>query len=78
VIVVKELAQGGFGNVFLVKDSTNQNVLYAMKQMICQSQEQVWLFSNLNTMPFYLRIFYYDVIILALFEKKRLMKLTMN
>ncbi len=41
VVVVRELAQGGFGNVLLVRDVVHPSALYAMKQMICQSQEQV-------------------------------------
>ncbi|CAM9186828.1 unnamed protein product [Ectocarpus fasciculatus] len=39
VVVVREIAQGGFGIVMLVRD-VNDNKLYAMKQMFCQSREQ--------------------------------------
>jgi hypothetical protein len=41
VAIVKELAQGGFGIVFLVRDTQHPDRLYAMKQMFCQSREQV-------------------------------------
>lgn len=39
VVVVREIAQGGFGIVMLVRDA-NGDTLYAMKQMFCQSREQ--------------------------------------
>lgn len=45
VTVVKELAEGGFGMVYLVEDSNtssgNRGVQYALKQLLCQSREQV-------------------------------------
>jgi hypothetical protein len=41
IVVIKELAQGGFGIVFLVRDAQHPDTLYAMKQMFCQSKEQV-------------------------------------
>jgi serine/threonine kinase 16 len=40
VVLVKEIAQGGFGIVSLVKD-VNDGKVFAMKQMFCQSREQV-------------------------------------
>ena len=40
VIITREIAQGGFGTVSLVKD-INDGKMYAMKQMFCQSREQV-------------------------------------
>ena len=39
VAIVRELAQGGFGKVYLVQD-VDTNTEYAMKHMICQSTEQ--------------------------------------
>jgi len=45
VTVVKELAEGGFGMVYLVEDSNtspsngNRGVQYALKQLLCQSRE---------------------------------------
>ena len=40
VVVVREIAQGGFGIVFLVRD-VHDGTMYAMKQMFCQSREQM-------------------------------------
>jgi hypothetical protein len=37
VIIIRELADGGFGKVFLVQDATDSSRQYAMKQMHCQS-----------------------------------------
>uniref|UniRef100_A0A7S3M3S9 Protein kinase domain-containing protein n=1 Tax=Spumella elongata TaxID=89044 RepID=A0A7S3M3S9_9STRA len=45
VTVVKELAEGGFGMVYLVEDGNtsvgNRGQQYALKQLLCQSREQV-------------------------------------
>lgn len=40
VSVVRELAEGGFGIVYVVEDCTRGNK-YALKQLLCQSREQV-------------------------------------
>eukprot|EP01041_Mallomonas_annulata_P003372 gene3372-6672_t len=40
VTVIKELAEGGFGKVFLVRDLSTKTD-YAMKQLLCQSKEQI-------------------------------------
>lgn len=40
VIVVRDLAEGGFGTVSLVEDAGNKRQ-YAMKRMLCQTKEQV-------------------------------------
>ena len=40
VNIVKELAEGGFGKIFLVTDANNPNKQYAMKQMLCQTKDQ--------------------------------------
>lgn len=40
VMVLKELAEGGFGKVFLVKDTDSKRE-YAMKQLLCQSKDQL-------------------------------------
>jgi hypothetical protein len=47
VAIVKELAQGGFGIVFLVRDTQHPDRLYAMKQMFCQSREQVLIATSI-------------------------------
>jgi serine/threonine protein kinase len=45
VTVIKELAEGGFGMVYLVEDSNpstgSRALQYALKQLLCQSREQV-------------------------------------
>ena len=47
VRIVKQLAEGAFGIVFLVQDAgsasavESANTTYALKQLICQSKEQV-------------------------------------
>jgi Protein kinase domain len=41
VQITRELAEGGFGKVFVVQDMVRQDKYYAMKQMICQSKEQI-------------------------------------
>ena len=38
--ILKELADGGFSKVYLVKDMTTREE-YALKHIICQSKEQV-------------------------------------
>lgn len=37
VFIIRELADGGFGKVFLVQDASDTSKHYAMKQMHCQS-----------------------------------------
>lgn len=39
VVIVKELAEGGFGKVFLVRDPVSK-FEFAMKQLLCQTSEQ--------------------------------------
>jgi serine/threonine kinase 16 len=40
VSIVRELAEGGFGMVYLVEDCT-RGKRYALKQLLCQSREQI-------------------------------------
>lgn len=40
VMIIKELADGGFGKVYLVQDGSNPTRQYAMKQLHCQTGEQ--------------------------------------
>ena len=39
VVISRELAEGGFGKVYLVQD-TDSSQIFALKQMFCQSSEQ--------------------------------------
>jgi len=41
VTVVKLLAEGGFGSVFLATDASSSSTSYALKQVLCQSREQI-------------------------------------
>ena len=41
VSVIRELAEGGFGMVYLVEDCAPRGQRYALKQLLCQSREQV-------------------------------------
>lgn len=41
VAVLRELADGGFGTVFLVQEVSNPGKHYAMKKLLCQTKEQV-------------------------------------
>ena len=41
VTVVKLLAEGGFGSVFLATDSSSSSTSFALKQVLCQSREQI-------------------------------------
>ena len=40
VVVIKEIAEGAFGTVFLAQDASNPSRRFALKQMLCQSKEQ--------------------------------------
>jgi serine/threonine kinase 16 len=42
VVIERELAEGGFGTLFVVRDGNNaKDKKYAMKQVLCQSTEQL-------------------------------------
>jgi serine/threonine kinase 16 len=41
VTVVKDLAEGGFGMVYLVENSSRSGQQFALKQLLCQSREQI-------------------------------------
>jgi len=41
VTVVRLLAEGGFGSVFLANDVSSSSTSYALKQVLCQSREQI-------------------------------------
>lgn len=41
VNVIREIAQGGFGTIFLVEDGVMAEKKYALKQMLCQTKDQL-------------------------------------
>lgn len=41
IVIKRLLAEGGFGYVYLATDHHRPGELYALKKMICQTDEQV-------------------------------------
>ena len=41
VYMVREIAEGGFSKVYLVRDSSNASQVFALKQMLCQTKESI-------------------------------------